>query len=423
MAIITNAPKGTKDVTPGESYKWHYIEDTMREVCAEYGFREIRTPVFEHTELFLRGVGDSTDIVQKEMYTFTDKGNRSVTLKPEGTAGAVRAFIENKVYAEAQPTKMYYLYCPVFRYERPQAGRLREHHQFGVEVFGAPAATADAEIISLALRVFEKLGVRDLALNINSIGCQKCRPAYTERLKEYFRPHLSEMCEDCRRRFDMNPLRLLDCKVPHDAEIAAGAPAMFECLCEDCAAHFKTLQEMLTALGIEYKINPHIVRGLDYYTKTVFEIVSTHAGSQGTVCGGGRYDRLVEEIGGPAMAGVGFGMGMERLLLVMENQGVAVPEPSVCDLFFCTYGEEARAKAFEFCNVLRREGIKADIDHCGRSMKAQFKFADKLGAKFVAVIGGDELEAGVVKLRNMAKSTEETLPMGEFYERARQRKL
>lgn len=406
MSLITSAPKGTKDVTPAESYKWRHIECVMREICDVFGFREIRTPVFEHTELFLRGVGQTTDIVQKEMYTFTDKGNRSITLKPEGTAGVVRAFIEDRIYADAQPTKMFYLYCPVFRYERPQAGRLREHHQFGVEVFGAPDASADAEIIALAFNVFQKLGVKELTLNINSIGCEKCRPEYTKRLKEYFAPHLADMCDDCKRRFDQNPLRLLDCKNETCVAIAKDAPSMLDSLCDDCAQHFTDLRRYLSAWGIEYTINPKIVRGLDYYTKTVFEIISTHAGSQGTVCGGGRYDRLVEEIGGPAMAGVGFGMGMERLLLVMENQGIEIPRPALCDAFFCTYGEAAKTQAVALCAALRNSGIKAEVDHARRSMKAQFKYADKIGAAYTVVIGDDELAKGIVKLKNMKTGEE-----------------
>ena len=414
MSIITNAPKGTKDVTPRDSYRWQHIESVMRDVCARYGFREVRTPVFEHTELFLRGIGDSTDVVQKEMYTFEDKGHRSVTLKPEGTAGVVRCFIENKIFADAQPTKMFYLYCPVFRYEKPQAGRLREHHQFGVEVFGAPDASADAEIISIAFEIYKALGVRDLALNINSIGCPHCRPKYTEALKEYFRPHIGEMCDDCKRRIDQNPLRLLDCKNEQCAAIAKGAPTILEYLCDDCSAHFEKLKGYLSAMGIEFKVNPYIVRGLDYYTKTVFEIITTHAGSQGTVCGGGRYDRLVEEIGGPQMAGVGFGMGMERLLLVMENQGVEIPVPTLCDVFFCTYGDAARTEAVRLAYELRKKGVKAEVDHVGRSMKAQFKFADKLACRHVVVIGDDELQKGVFKLKDMENGEEKMLTLEEL---------
>lgn len=409
-----NAPKGTKDVTPKESYKWHFIEEKIRQICADFGYRESRTPVFEHTELFLRGVGDTTDIVQKEMYTFTDKGNRSITLKPEGTAGAVRSFIENKGYADAQPTKMFYLNCPVFRYEKPQAGRLREHHQFGVEVFGAPDPSCDAEMISLAFELYRRLGVRDLALNINSIGCPNCRPQYSQALRDYFRPHLSEMCEDCRNRFEKNPLRLLDCKNEACKEIAKDAPTIIEHLCGECESHFERLQHYLRAMGIDYKINPYIVRGLDYYTKTVFEIISNHIGAQGTVCGGGRYDKLVEEIGGPAMPGVGFGMGMERLLLVMEGQGIVIPEPILCDVFFCTYGEAAKTRAVQMAYDLRKRGVKAEVDHVGRSMKAQFKFADKIDCKYVVVIGDEELEKGSAKLKEMETGVETLLTFEEI---------
>ncbi|MGI6153928.1 MAG: histidine--tRNA ligase, partial [Christensenellaceae bacterium] len=329
MAI--NAPKGTKDVLPGESYKWQYIEKTVREICSVFGYREIRTPVFEHTELFLRGVGDTTDIVQKEMYTFTDKGDRSVTLKPEGTAGVVRAFIESGLANGPQPTKMYYLNCPVFRYERPQSGRLREHHQFGIEAFGAGDASVDAEVISVALTLFDKVGMKNLRLNINSIGCEKCRPGYHEALKDYLRENYDSLCETCKERFEKNPLRILDCKVESCQSLIKEAPVMIDHLCEECDSHFDALKGYLGALDIEYSVNPFIVRGLDYYTKTVFEIISDSIGAQGTVCGGGRYDKLVKEIGGPDMPGIGFGLGIERLLLVMENEGIEISEPSVTD--------------------------------------------------------------------------------------------
>jgi histidyl-tRNA synthetase len=405
------APKGTKDVTPAESYKWHYIENKMREVTRDFGYKEVRTPVFEHTELFLRGVGDTTDIVQKEMYTFMDKGNRSITLKPEGTAGVVRQFIENKEFAEAQPTKMYYLYCPVFRYEKPQAGRLREHHQFGLEVFGAPDASCDAEVITVALELLNRLGIRDLALHINSIGCPECRAKYNEALKEYFRPHLAELCEDCKGRFERNPLRLLDCKVEGCKKYTKDAPVILDYLCEDCREHFEALQSYLQAAGISYEIDPGIVRGLDYYTKTVFEIISNDIGAQGTVCGGGRYNGLVEQIGGPAMPGVGFGMGMERLLLVLEGLGIEIPKPAPCDIYLCNYGKEAKAECFRLATMLRRQSIRAEMDHSSRSMKAQFKYADKLGAKFVVVIGEEELKQGVLKLRSMEDGDETILPM------------
>ena len=374
----------------------------------------MRTPVFEHTELFLRGVGDTTDIVQKEMYTFCDKGDRSITLKPEGTAGVVRSFVESGLCAAAQPTKMYYLSTPVFRYENPQAGRLREHHQFGIEIFGAPQASADAEIIALALQLFEKLGIRDLSLNINSIGCDACRPAYQKELKEYFHAHKDELCETCRERLEKNPLRILDCKEEQCKRVAQDAPHMIDHLCEDCAQHFAQLQEYLTDLGIAFSINPFIVRGLDYYTKTVFEIISNRIGAQGTVCGGGRYDKLVHEIGGPRMAGVGFGLGIERLLLVLEQSGLEIPQPVLCDLYIAVMGQEAKHTAFKLVDALRRAGIKAETDHAGRSVKAQFKYADKLQARYVATIGESELASGEVRIRNMGDGSETQVKISEI---------
>lgn len=394
-----SALKGTKDVLPQESYRWHFMERAMRTISALYGFREIRTPVIEHTELFLRGVGDTTDIVQKETYTFEDRGGRSVTLKPEGTAGVVRAYIEGGLASMPQPVKMYYLNCPVFRYERPQSGRLREHHQFGIEVFGAQSALVDAEAISLALRVLGDLGVYDLELRINSIGCPDCRPAYHEALKAYFSDHIKDMCADCRDRYTRNPLRLLDCKVDQCKCIASGAPSMLDYLCEDCNAHFEQLKKALLSLDIGYTVDPTIVRGLDYYTKTVFEIISNHIGSQGTVCGGGRYDRLIETCGGKPTPGVGFGMGMERLLLVMQAQNVGVEEPPRCDVFVHTFGNTSRALAI--AHALRNSGISADYDALERSTKAQMRYAEKNGARAVLFEGEDEREKGVVSIRMM----------------------
>lgn len=395
-----SALKGTKDVLPRDSHKWQHIERVMRGVCALYGMREIRTPVIEHTELFMRGVGDTTDIVQKETYTFVDRGNRSVTLKPEGTAGVVRAYIENGLDKGLQPAKMYYLNCPVFRYERPQTGRLREHHQFGIEVFGAASAFADAEVISLALRVLAELGVKGLVTHINSIGCPKCRPDYHKALKGFFSGQLNEMCETCHERYDRNPLRLLDCKVDRCRQIAQGAPSMLDYLCEDCAAHFEALKAALAMISIDFEVDPTIVRGLDYYTKTVFEVVSNHIGSQGTVCGGGRYDGLIETCGGSPTPGVGFGMGMERLLLVMQAQGIDIPERCQTDVFVHTFGDAARA--FELCNLLRQNGIRADFDPLCRSTKAQMRNAEKLGVKTVLFEGEEEKKSGRVSLRTMA---------------------
>ena len=395
------SPRGTKDISILESYKWQYIEKNVRDLTALYGYREIRTPIFEHTELFDRSVGDTTDVVQKEMYTFLDKGGRSITLRPEGTAGAVRSFIESGIAAGPQPTKMFYLSAPVFRYENPQAGRLREHHQFGVEVFGAQDASIDAEIIGMAWSLLHKLGVENLSLNINSIGCKHCRPEYNKALRAYYTAHKAELCDTCLDRLERNPLRLLDCKNPACAALAADAPKITDYLCPECEAHFGALQSYLGKLNIPFAVNPKIVRGLDYYTKTVFEIISSEIGAQGTVCGGGRYDGLVSQLGGPEMPGVGFGMGIERLLLVMESAGAAIPEPEPLQVFLCTMGAAARVKAFELLAQLRQAGISADMDHAARSMKAQFKYADKLGAKYTLSIGDNELERGTANLKNM----------------------
>ena len=413
------APKGMKDITPKESYKWQYIEKLMRERCAEFGYRETRTPVLEHTELFARGVGDTTDIVQKEMYTFTDKGERSVTLKPEGTAGAVRMFLENKLFADAQPTKMFYLYCPVFRYEKPQAGRLREHHQFGIEVFGAPRASADAEVISLAMSILLSLGIKSVKARINSIGCPECRPKYNEALKAYLKENYDALCDTCKTRYEKNPLRILDCKEKRCGEITANAPKVLEYLCPECKAHFEELKGCLDALAIEYEVDPMIVRGLDYYTKTVFELVSTEGAYTGTVCGGGRYDGLIEELGGPKMNAVGFGMGMERLLLVAESFA-PIPEPDLVDVYITPMGDEARNIGLSIAKQLRELGVKTDFDHVGRSFKAQFKYADKLKARFVAVIGEDEVKSGRLKLKNMADGTETALPLEGFAQKAKE---
>ena len=414
--MLTQAPKGTQDMLPQDSYRWQAIERSMREACALAGYREIRTPIFEHTELFQRGVGDTTDVVQKEMYTFTDKGDRSITLKPEGTAGAVRAFIESHMYADALPAKLYYSACPCFRYEKPQSGRLRQFHQNGVEVFGAKDASVDAEIIKLAMDVLKANGIEGLKLFINSIGCPNCRKAYLEKLKDYLRPKLPGLCKTCQERFERNPMRILDCK--EDAGKLTDAPAMLDNLCEDCSAHFEKLKGYLGAMGLEYSIDPRIVRGLDYYTKTVFEIVTdTPDGGELTVCGGGRYDGLVEELGGPATPGIGWGMGIERMLMVQDMRGIAPAAPDYLDAFVVTLGDEARMAGVKLVNDLRMNGVKADLDHAARSMKAQFKYANKLGVRNVVVIASDELEKGVVKLRNMTKSTEETVPADQIVER------
>lgn len=405
---MINIPKGTKDVLPAEAYKWHFVENTARRVAALYNLKEIRTPVFEHTELFLRGVGDTTDIVNKEMYTFLDKGNRSITLKPEGTAGVVRSFIENGLAGGVLPLKMYYI-TPVFRYERPQAGRLREHHQFGVEIFGGKGPETDAEVIMLARDYIAALGVEGVELNLNSIGCKHCRPKFNEALKEYLRPHLSEMCPTCNARFEKNPLRILDCKEEVCSKINENAPKTTDFLCDECREHFEKLKAILDACGVKYKLNPKLVRGLDYYSKTVFEFVSTSIGAQGTVLGGGRYDTLIENLGGPQVPAVGFGSGIERMLLVLENTGKHIPEESALDVYVAGLDDAGRAAAFALADKLRKAGLSAETDHAARSVKAQFKYAGKIGARFVVVIGSDELASGKYTIKNMAESTSESV--------------
>ena len=410
--MLTQAPRGTRDVLPTESYRWQYLEAKMRDAAALAGYREARTPVFEHTELFLRGVGDTTDIVQKEMYTFKDKGDRSITLKPEGTAGAVRCFLESNLYAGPLPVKLYYLNAPIFRYENPQSGRLREHHQFGLECFGAKEPTADAELIILAYHLLEKLGIRNLKVRINSIGCPKCRPVYHQKLKEFLADRFDGLCDTCKERFDRNPLRVLDCKEKKCRELTADAPSMLDLLCDECRDHFATLQECLAASGIPFEVDSRIVRGLDYYTKTVFELTTTTKDGELTVCGGGRYDHLIEQVGGPDLPAVGFGMGLERVLMLLDSEGVQIPEPPVYDIFL-TYMGENRQKAFALVQELRAEGLKADMDHCGRSLKAQFKYANKTGVRFTGVIGDEEAAAGKVKIKNMETGEERTVITAE----------
>ena len=401
--MAMKAPKGTKDMLPQDAYRWQYIEDEWAKICSEYGFREIRTPVFESTDLFNRGVGDTTDIVQKEMYTFEDMGGRSITLKPEGTSPAVRAFIESNLYAETQPTKIFYD-TPCYRYEKPQAGRLREFHQFGIENFGTPSMMADAEIIALGHDFLKRMGIEDVELHISSVGCRKCRPVYRKVLQDYLRPKYDCLCETCKSRFDKNPMRILDCKSPEDKEAVKDAPMMIDYLCEDCSRDFADLKSCLDAMGIEYVVDPSIVRGLDYYTKTAFEFITTKIGAQGTVCGGGRYDHLIEEVGGPDMPGVGFGLGKERLLLLMEACGHdfgAAPAPQI---FLAWIGDEAKLYALKLLHELRGKGIRADMDTRERNLKGQMKYANKLGAEYTAVIGGDEVASGEITLKNMSTS-------------------
>ena len=418
--MLTNAPKGTKDIMMDQIYKWHYVEKKWKEICARYGFKEIRTPIFEHTELFQRGVGDTTDIVQKEMYTFEDHGGRSITLKPEGTSPAVRAFIEHKQYAEVQPIKLYYD-IPCFRYEKPQSGRLRQFHQFGVETFGTTNMVADAEIIAIGYDFLTSMGVTDLTLEINSVGCPECRAKHRKALKDFLAPKYDQLCDTCKSRYEKNPMRILDCKSPIDQELVQGAPMMVDFLCDDCKNAFEDLQKNLAALELPYVINPKIVRGLDYYTKTAFEFVTNSLGAQGTVCGGGRYDNLVEEVGGPPIPGVGFGLGKERLLMLMEANGVEIPKPSDCDVFIATMGEAAKLYGQKLLFNLRRNGIKCQIDDLQRNFKGQFKYADRLGAKYAVVIGDNELETGVATLKDMEKGEQSEVKFDDLIDELKKR--
>lgn len=413
--MLTKAPRGTKDVLPSDSKKWQYIENEMRKLCNHFGYNEIRTPVFEHTELFLRGIGDTTDVVQKEMYTFDDRGGRSITLKPEGTSPAVRAFIENNLTNEAQPTKLFYL-TPVFRYERPQAGRLREHHQFGIEVFGAKEPSIDAEVISLAIELYKRLGISNLEVNINSIGCPICRKKYNEALIEFLGSNVDALCETCKDRLGRNPLRILDCKVESCKTIIEKAPIILDYLCEECSEHFEGLKNNLDILGIKYNINPMIVRGLDYYTKTVFEIIYNGIGAQGTICGGGRYDGLIKECGGASTPAVGFGMGIERLMLVLENQNIKLPINNNINVFIAAIGNEAKLKAFEIVYRLRQCNISADLDHLNRSLKGQMKYADKLNANYTIVLGENELNEEKVNLKNMQNGEQINIELNKIVE-------
>ncbi len=400
MAQIT-APKGTQDILPKESARWQRAESIMRELCAQYGFKEIRTPVFEHTEVFVRGVGETTDVVTKEMYTFEDKGGRSVTLRPEGTAGIVRSFVENGLFNEALPQKLYYM-IQCFRYEKPQKGRLREFHQFGLELFGAADPIADATVISLPYRLFKKVGLDGISLELNSIGCKECRAKYREALIEYFKKDEETLCGTCRERLEKNPMRILDCKSEICRNIAKDAPLITDYLCEDCSAHFEAVKGYLSAMKIEYRVNPRIVRGLDYYNRTVFEFVSDQIGAQGTVCGGGRYDGMTEQFGGAPQPGIGFAMGMERFMLVLEQAGIDLAEDGDCDLFLIPLGDRACKEVVCLADRLLDEGVKVQYDLMRRSVKAQMKYADKIGAACTCVIGDSELDEGVFTVKKMA---------------------
>lgn len=416
MANINyQAPRGTNDILGNYMKAWTRLEEIVRELCRDFGFNEIRTPVFEHTELFQRGVGETTDIVQKEMYTFIDKGNRSITLKPEGTAGVVRAYLERKLYSETQPTKLFYV-TPAFRYERPQAGRLRQFHQFGVEVFGSDEPIADAEVISLGSNMLERLGITNVELNINSLGGPECRKKYNEKLKNFLSENILELCDTCKERYDKNPLRILDCKNPSCNNVIEKAPLIIDTLGSECKEHFNGVLELLEAMNIKYNINPWIVRGLDYYTKTVFEFISKDIGAQGTVCGGGRYNNLIEECGGSSTPAVGFGAGIERLLMTMEAVNGKIEYESQVDIYIGSMGKEARKKAIALVNELRRSGVCGENDLIGRSIKAQMKYANKIGAKFAIIIGDNELETNEITIKNMINSEEKKVEIDKAVE-------
>lgn len=394
--------RGTEDILPKDTPLWRKVESAVHKVCTKYGYKEIRTPVFEDTSLFQRGVGDTTDVVQKEMYTFEDRGGRSITLRPEGTASVVRSFIENSIYANPQPSKLYYL-ISAYRYEKPQSGRLREFHQFGIECFGATSDAVDAEVIALALDFFKSLGVKDLALNINSIGCPKCKGEYNAKLREYFKQHEEKLCDTCKTRLEKNPMRIIDCKSEICGEIAKDAPRMIDHLCDDCKDHFEKTKAYLDAMGIEYIVNTDIVRGLDYYTRTVFEITSDALGAQSTVCGGGRYNGLVEELGGKPTEGIGFAVGIERLIMILKAQELAdgLSDDKTPDIFVAAIGDKADVAAQKLVFDLREKDVYAERDLCDRSVKAQMKFANKLGARYSMVLGDDEIAQNLGMLKNM----------------------
>ncbi len=414
MDLVVKRPKGTQDVVPSEVYKWHTVEKIVKDAAELFGFKEIRIPTFEDTGLFVRSVGDTTDVVQKEMYSVTAKGDAQFTLRPEGTAGAIRAMIENGVLNEGFPQKVYYV-ISCFRHEKPQSGRLREFHQFGCELVGTASPAADAQLIALAKNVIDTAGLKNIELHINSIGCPECRAKYHAALKEYFADRKQQLCDTCLDRLERNPMRILDCKSPICSELSKNAPIILDYLCDDCKEHFEKLKATLGDMGIEYKIDPRIVRGLDYYTRTVFEFITTDIGAQGTVCGGGRYDGLIETLSGQSVPALGFGMGLERLILTMEKQGCEFMKPDTCDIYIATLDDEAAAEAVKISAELRKSGIKAEYDIVGRGLKAQMKYANKIGAKFSMVLGSNELEQHEVDLKNMSDGSTKRITLGEGF--------
>lgn len=414
--MLTNAPRGTKDILPDTVGEWTYVEQKIRELCDRYGYQEIRTPMFEHTELFHRGIGEGTDVVDKEMYTFTDRGQRSITLRPENTASAVRAYLQNKLYGENSLTKLFYI-GSMFRYDRPQAGRMREFHQFGIEALGEENPVVDAEVIMLAMDFLTSLGLKDLKLSLNSVGCPKCRPIYRKVLQDYFRDKLDTLCDDCKDRFERSPLRILDCKADADKPFMPAAPKITDCLCDECKDHFHKVQEYLTQAGVEFELDPRLVRGLDYYTKTAFEIKYAPLGAQSAIAGGGRYDGLIEEIGGKPTPAVGFASGLERVLLALEKQELLPEMTKTADAFVVALGESASGPAFKLLTKLRQAGLKANMDYAGRSMKAQMKQANKAKARFALIIGEDEVKESCVMLKDMEKSEQQKVSFDTIIEK------
>lgn len=411
--MLAARPKGTNDILPGQVEKWQYIERIIAEICHEYGFNEIRTPIFESTELFLRGVGDTTDVVEKEMYTFTDKGQRSLTLRPELTASSVRAFVEHKMYAQPLPIKVYYV-GPMFRYANVQAGRYRQFHQFGIEVFGSEDPIIDAEVISMAMDFYNRLGLRDLELHINSVGCARCRPLHREKLHDYLRDKLDKLCGLCQSRFERNPMRILDCKEKSCQQASAGAPTTINCLCDSCAESFEKVKKYLDSIGVKYIIDERLVRGLDYYTHTAFEIMANDIGAQSSIGGGGRYNGLVEEVGGPSTPGIGFALGLERILATMERQGIEIPIRNKADVYLAVLGEESKLEAFKLLDSLRKEGIAAETDNMNRSLKAQLKHANRINSQYTVILGENELKQGRAVVKNMESGEQEEVSLNNL---------
>lgn len=412
--MLTTKPRGTNDFLPGEVEKWQYLEGLLRELFAKYHYKEIRTPIFEHTELFLRSVGETSDIVSKEMYSFEDKGLRHVTLRPEGTAGTVRAFVENKLFSQSLPVKLYYT-GPMFRYDQPQAGRYRQFHQFGCEVLGSADPLVDAEVITFAVDLFSQLGLKSLSVLINTVGCDHCRPRYQQALKDYFSQYKDQLCETCLERLEKNPLRLLDCKEEACKAVAAKAPTTLDYACDDCKAHFEKVCAYLESVGIKYEVDTTLVRGLDYYTQTAFEVIMNKVGSQqNAICGGGRYNKLVSQVGGDDIPGMGFAAGMERVLLTVEEEGIELPVKQDIDVYVAPLGDAAKEVCFKLVHDLRQQGLIVETDYLSKSIKAQMKTADKAGARYAIIIGDDELAGGNAVVRDMRESTQETIPFADI---------